>query len=170
MAEYVIRIINETSENAPVKGVAGDKDGLGGEISESAGTGQAVASKLAKKIVSKGVILHTANQIISHQHSLISLKTGAHEYAQRANYAYQKGSSFITSVVLGAELGSAGGIGGIAAGALVGALVNIGGNALNYVLEQDRINTEKELEDISIGMRSTRATVSGRRYSNITEF
>ncbi len=59
---------------------------------------------------------------------------------------------------------------GIAVGAGVGALLNLGGQAIDYLKKNDIIQKEQELEDISRRMQMMRATASGRRYSNITEF
>ena len=170
MREYVIKLTNETSKEKPVKAVTGSGDGVGGETDEGASKGEKYAVKMAKRLVSVGTIVHTADQIISHQHSMISLQTGAQEYGQRASYAYQKGSSFIKSVAMGAIAGSGSGPFGAIAGASVAALLNVGGEAMNYFLRRDEIQKQKELEDISRRMRMQRATVSGRRYSNITEF
>lgn len=168
--EYVFRFINDTTEDAPVKAVTGGGNGVGGETGAGATKGEAYARKMVKRLVSVGTIVHTADQIISHQHATISLQTGAQEYGQRASYAYQKGSSFMKSVVMGAYAGGvAAGPVGVAAGISVAALLNIGNETMNYFLRNDEIQKQKDLEDISRRMRMQRATVSGRRYSNITE-
>ena len=169
MEEYVIRIINDTEDETPVKAVTGANESVGGEVS-SPSKGEAYAMKMAKRLVSVGAIVHTADQILSHQHSMISLEAGAQEYGQRASYIYQKASGFIKSVAMGAYAGSAASPVGALAGAAVAAVMNIGSNAMNYFLKQDQISMEKDLEDTSRRMRMMRATVSGRRYSNVTEY
>ncbi|MDE7453630.1 MAG: hypothetical protein K2N22_04400 [Clostridia bacterium] len=167
--EYVIRIINDSGNDTPVKAVTGENEKVGGEVQDSS-KGAEYAMKMAKRIVSVRAIVHTVDQIISHQHSMISLETGAQEYGQRASYAYQKVGGFVKSVAMGAVAGSVAGPVGAIAGAAVAAATSIGSELMNYYMRQDEISTKKDLEDISRRMRMTRATVSGRRYSNITEF
>lgn len=167
--EYVIRIINETDDETPVKAVSGSNESMGGEVS-SPSKGEAYAMKMAKRLVSVGAIVHTADQVVSHQVSMISLETGAREYGQRAAYVYQKGGGFVKSVAMGAIAGSAVGPWGAFAGAAVAAVTSFGGSLLNYLFKQDQIAAEKDLEDTSRRMRMMRATVSGRRYSNVTEY
>lgn len=167
--EYVIRIVNETSDEAPVKAVTGANESMGGEVSNSS-KGAEYAMKMAKRLVSVGAIVHTADQIISHQNSMISLQTGAQEYGQRATYIYQKAGGFVKSVAMGALAGSTAGPVGAGIGALFAAVTNLGSNALSYFFKQDQIAAGKELEDTSRRMRMMRATVSGRRYSNVTEY
>ena len=101
---------------------------------------------------------------------MISLETGAQEYGQRVQYIYQKAGGFVKSVAMGALAGSAAGPIGAAAGAAIAAVTNIGSSIMNYFFKQDQIATQKELEDTSRRMRMMRATVSGRRYSNVTEY
>lgn len=167
--EYVIRIINDTGEETPVKAVTGSNESIGGEVSNPS-QGEAYAMKMAKRLVSVGAIVHTADQIVSHQVSMISLETGAQEYGQRVQYIYQKAGGFVKSVAMGALAGSAAGPLGALAGAAVAAVTNIGSNIMNYFFKQDQIATQRELEDTSRRMRMMRATVSGRRYSNVTEY
>ncbi len=172
MAQYEIVITNGTTQQSPVQVVPqAQNNSVGGEKDVPVSAGARYAQSLLKKVVGVGVIVHTADQIISQQHSTISLTTGAQEYGQRASYFYQKGSSFIKSVVIGGMAGGqVAGPGGAVAGAAVSALLNIGGQAMNYFLQKDVLDKQKSLEDISIRMRTMRATVSGRRYSNITEY
>lgn len=172
MAEYKVVITNGTPQSAPVQLVPNaQNNGVGGEKDVPVSSGAKYAQSLLKKVVGVGVIVHTADQIISQQHSTISLTTGSQEYGQRASYFYQKGSSFIKSVVMGGIAGnSAAGPVGAAAGVAVAALLNIGGQTMNYFMQKSVLEKEKDLEDISIRMRTMRATVSGRRYSNITEY
>lgn len=167
---YVIEIRNETQEETPVKAVTGGGNSVGGETSEGAAKGEQFAKSMVKRLVSVSTVVHTVDQIFSHQHAMISLQTGAQEYGQRANFAYQKTSSFVKSVAMGAVAGSiVPGI-GTAVGAVIGAATNLGGQVMNYFFTQDVISKQKSLEDISRRMNMSRATVSGRRYSNITEF
>lgn len=168
--EYVIRLINDAGEGTPVKAVTGSNESIGGEVSNPS-QGEAYAMKMAKRLVSVGAIVHTADQVVSHQISMISLQTGAQEYGQRVQYIYQKGGGFVKSVAMGAVAGgTAAGPLGALAGAAIAAVANIGSGLMNYFFKQDQIATQKELEDTSRRMRMMRATVSGRRYSNVTEY
>lgn len=168
MALYRIVIQNKTSSEKPLNAVTKESEGLGGEVS-SAEAAANVAVKMLKKAVSVGAIVHTVDQIVSQQRSTISLRTGAQEYGQRASYAYQKASGFIKSVAMGAIVGKSAGLPGMIAGASVAALLNVGGQVMDYFMKQDVILKEQSLEDISRRLQMTRATVSGRRYSNIME-
>lgn len=170
--EYVIRLVNDAAEESPVKALSGvNSEGVGGETASAPTKGEAFAQKLAKRFIGPAVVVSTVDQIISHQHSVISLTTGAREYGQRAAYGYQKTSSFIKSVAMGALAGNMAvpGVGAIAGG-LSTALLNGIGFGMEYLFQNDVIEKQKDLEDISLRMQRTRATVSGRRYSNVTEF
>lgn len=167
---YVIEIRNETQEETPVKAVTGGGNSVGGETSEGAAKGEQFAKSMVKRLVSVSTVVHTVDQIFSHQHAMISLQTGAQEYGQRANFGYQKTSSFIKSVAMGAVSGSAFGLPGAVVGGVIGGAANVGSQFMNYLFTQDVIAKQKSLEDISRRMNMSRATVSGRRYSNITEF
>lgn len=170
MAQYEIVITNGTEQSSPVQLVPKAQNSVGGEKDVPVSAGAKYAQSLLKKVVGPGVIVHTVDQVISHNHDMISLTTGQQEYGQRASYAYSKGSSFIKSVVMGGLAGSSFGPVGAIAGAGVAALLNVGSQAMSYFLQSDTISKEKDLEDISIRMRTMRATVSGRRYSNVTEY
>ena len=167
--EYIIRIINDTEQESPVQAVTGSNESVGGEVSDSS-KGESYAMKMAKQLVSVGAIVHTVDQVVSHQLSMISLETGSQEYGQRASYVYQKAGGFVKSVAAGALVGSAAGPWGALAGAAIAAVSNIGSNLMNYFFKQDEISAQKDLEDTSRRMRMTRAAVSGRRYSNVTEY
>lgn len=169
--EYVIRLVNEAKEESPVKAVTGQNESVGGESSGASSNAANYAVKLAKRAVSVAVIANTVDQVISHQRSLITIKTGAQEYGQRAAYGYQKTSSFIKSVAFGAFAGfQAGGPVGAAIGGGFAALMNVGGNVMEYFFQSDVVKQNQDLEDITRRMNMMRATVSGRRYSNVTEF
>lgn len=169
--EYVIRLVNDAAEESPVKALSGvNSEGVGGETASAPTKGEAFAQKLAKRFIGPAVVVSTVDQIISHQHSVISLTTGAREYGQRAAYGYQKTSSFIKSVAMGALAGSTAGPVGAIAGGLSTALLNGIGFGMEYLFQNDVMEKQKDLEDISLRMQRTRATVSGRRYSNVTEF
>lgn len=170
MAQYEIVITNGTEKSSPVQLVPKAQNSVGGEKDVPASAGAKYAQSLLKKVVGVGALVHTAEQVISSNHDMISLTTGQREYGQRASYAYSRGSSFIKSVIMGGIEGLSLGPVGAIAGAGVAALLNIGSQAMNYFMQTDTLNKEKDLEDISIRMRTMRATVSGRRYSNVTEY
>lgn len=170
MTRYLIEIANTTAQESPVKAVTGSSDTVGGETSAGASWGEKYAKSMAKRLVSYAAISSTVNQIANHAHSTINLRTGANEVSQRVNFVYQKSFGLVNSAILGGIAGAPGGPLGIAVGAGVGALLNLGGQAIDYLKKNDIIQKEQELEDISRRMQMMRATASGRRYSNITEF
>lgn len=171
--EYVIRLVNDTQNKAPSKAVSGGngQESVGGEISsEAAGNGQQYVMGLAKRFVSVGAIVNTIDQFASYEISQISLDTGAHEYGQRVSYIYQKAGGFVKSVAMGAVAGSAAGPVGALVGAAVAAVSNVVSNVVSMAYKKDQISRAESLEDISRSIRTSRATVSGRRYSNTTEY
>ncbi len=170
MQRYVIEITNTTAQESPIKPVTGASESVGGETSAGASWGERYAKSMVKRFVSYAAIASTVNQVVSHYGSQITLRTGAHEVSQRLNFYMQKGMSISNSFIMGAMAGAAGGPIGMAVGATVGTLLNLGGQAIDYLKKNDMLQKEQELEDISRRMQLMRATVSGRRYSNITEF
>lgn len=159
MAVYKIIFQNDTGGGGKLKAVSGQYD----SVKNNGIMRTDYAEKMLKNLVSVGTLTHTADQIVSHSLSKISLETGAQEVHQRANFAYGKINSFVKTAAIG---GIAGGI----PGAIVGSLLNVGQQIFDYAMRYDTIQSEKGLEDISRDLQSRRATTSGRRYSNVTEF
>lgn len=117
------------------------------------------AINAAKGMVSFAAARGFANNLISYEISQVSLRTGAREYEQKLQFAFN-------AVNKGLNIGLAT-AGGFAAGGPIGAAVGFIGSTIytliGYIQNENTIVTKQNLEDISIGMASIRAGVSGRR-------
>lgn len=142
---------------------AASSSGAGG------GGGGAITAKdvigAGKKVMAYTGIKQIADSVISYQISTVELKTGATEYQQKLQFAYSEGAQALSSV---ATIGM-----GFAMGGPVGGAVAAVGVGISYVMKfigwaqnAARLETEQNLESISIGFASTRAGVSGRRSNN----
>ena len=137
--------------------------------SSGGGGGGAITAKdvigAGKKVMAYTGIKQIAESAISYELSTVNLRTGAAEYSQKLQFAYNEGSqalSAVGSIVMGAAVGG-----------FVGAAVAAVGVGISYVMKfigwaqnAARLETEQNLESISIGFASTRAGVSGRRSNN----
>lgn len=135
----------------------------------SGGGGGAITAKdvigAGKKVMAYTGIKQIAESAISYELSTVNLRTGAAEYSQKLQFAYNEGSqalSAVGSIAMGAAVGG-----------FVGAAVAAVGVGISYVMKfigwaqnAARLETEQNLESISIGFASTRAGVSGRRSNN----
>ena len=110
-------------------------------------------------------IKQIAESYITYNLSTVNLRTGASEYSQKLQFAYNEGSqalSAVGSVAMGAAVGGVVG----AAVAAVGVGISYLMKFIGYAQNAARLETEQNLESISIGFASTRAGVSGRRSNN----
>ncbi len=171
MAE-IVRLILPAEGEAKKTPVAQSApgDGSGSSSSSGSGTGDGALSAsdvvgAAKKVVAYTGIKQIANSVISYEISTVNLRTGAAEYQQRLQFAYNEGSKALSSV------------GAIAMGAVVGgpagAAVAAAGVALSYIMKfigwgqnAARLQTEQNLENISLGFASVRAGITGRRSNS----
>lgn len=118
-----------------------------------------------KKIMAYTGIKQIAESYISYELSTVNLRTGAAEYSQKLQFAYNEGSqalSAVGSIAMGAAVGGVVG----AAVAAVGVGISYLMKFIGYAQNAQRLETEQNLESISIGFASTRAGVSGRRSNN----
>lgn len=151
-----IELPSATKKSAVANGVDGSLGG-GDEAQESPSADKAL--KAAKKLVSFATVKSTANTIISNSISQVSLETGAQEYEQRASAIHGAANQVINTV---ASVGI-----GITTGnlplALVGIVMSGITTVLNYSNRVKQLQLKEDLEDISIGMATVRAGISGRR-------
>lgn len=156
--EYHIYVHGEGGESTSVV------SGGGGSVT---GTEQTVqpskteqgAVKALKGMVSFAAVRGFANTLISYEISQVSLRTGAREYEQKLQFGYD-----LLNKGLNVGMATAA---GFAAGGAIGAGVALIGSTIytiiGYAQNANTIRTQQTLEDISIGMASERAGVSGRR-------
>lgn len=136
--------------------------------SSSGGNGALSAQDVigaGKKIMAYTGIKQIAESYITYNLSTVDLRTGASEYSQKLQFAYNEGSqalSAVGSIAMGAAVGGVVG----AAVAAVGVGISYLMKFIGYAQNAQRLETEQNLESISIGFASTRAGVSGRRSNN----
>lgn len=170
--EYVLTIRNETQG-----GIAAEIGGAGG-IQTSAGSGDSSGGESSgglseggkqalKKVLSVYRPVKTvANQIVSYQVSQVQVTTGSREAQQRANMLYSIGSSVVNTaenVALGAAFGNL-------PGAVIALALSAVSQVIGIVQKREAVQNQKRLEDITRDLSAQRATVSGSRYTNATEF
>ncbi len=117
---------------------------------------------MAKKVVAYTGVKRIADAYVTHRINTVSLRTGATEYEQKLQFYYSEGSQAVGSVASIAM----GGVMGGPAGAAVAAI----GVGLNYIMKfigwaqsADKIQMQKDLEDISLNMQRVRMGLSGSR-------
>lgn len=157
--EYHIYVHGNNSEETPVvSGTGGTVTGTTQEKASVSKTEQG-AINAVKGMVSFAAVRGFANNLIGYEISQVSLRTGANEYEQKLQFAQ-------SVVNQGLNIGMAT-AGGAIAGGPIGALVGFIGStlytAIGYAQNANTIATKQNLEDISIGLASVRAGVSGRR-------
>lgn len=168
MAE-IIRIVlpSEAEGKTPV---AQSNTESGASSSGGTGSGDGAitvkdAVRAAKTVVAYTGIKQIANSVISYEVSTVNLRTGAAEYQQKVQFAYNEGAqalSSVGSILMGGVMGGPVGAGIAAAGVGLSYLMKFIGWGQNA----QRLETEQNLESISLNFASIRAGVSGRRSNN----
>lgn len=120
------------------------------------------AMRAVKGMVSYGAVRAFANNLISYELSQVNLRTGAAEYEQKLQFGYEMANKAInigTATITGAMAGGP-------VGAIVGLLGSTMYTLIGYAQNYNTIQTKQTLENISLGMASQRAGISGRRGAN----
>lgn len=145
------------------KVVAGAKNE--NKTSEAKSYGEKTADSAAKAIkgmVSYASVKSFADNLVSYEISQVNLRTGAAEYEQKLEFAQTAVNRFRdTAVSVGIGLAT-----GNAPLAILGAATSLFNTLIGYAQRANTIRTQQNLEDVSIGMASQRAGVSGRRGAN----
>lgn len=163
--EYHIYVHFDGAEDKK-SAVAGTGTGSTGTsaVSNSSDGADKVANKLTK-MVSFAAVKSTADQLINYEISQVALETGAVEYEQRLSYSYNVASQVVgagAALALGAATGGTAGFALAAIGVVTSGVQKL----IGIAQKQRQLNTEQSLENISIGMASVRAGVTGRRSAN----
>lgn len=178
--QYVIRIENKTG------GGAGDKVGGAGGIGRMNKTNTTQSSdtsgaKLGEMILKQagvpltgmaayGTVRKITNEIVSHNNSLIQVKTGSREQQERQTFIYNTASGFVDAAVTGAATGAmVGGPVGAGVGAILGVVKQGLGMAVNVAKTSDILAKNRQLENIQRELQAQRVTVSGSRYMTATQ-
>lgn len=162
MAEYTIRIINDTGGGGAYPQTAPTPEG-----NNAASNGKESSTKdiarpifatvaLAKKIV---------QPMIAQQVNTVSLRTGSEEYQQRQQLIYDvasRGFSVAESVAAGALIG-----GGVP-GAVIGFVAGLGMQGLQLITQTATLQLKQNEESVNISLANIRAGARGSRYQNDT--
>lgn len=156
MAEYTILIKSDAdSYNSPIAGDTNKSDTqkTGGLLTKSQaqafGKGM-VAYRQVKSFVQQGV-----NDYVSK----VQLRTGSNELQQKANFINEMVNTGLNVVETTFVAGMVGGL----PGALVGLLTSTAHTLIGYAQNQNRLNTERTIENQSIQMNYIRAGARGSR-------
>lgn len=140
------------SNNSLVAGsTASPKTTTASSMPDTSGNGRAV---LGRMVALGGMAVHFTDQIISHEISVVSLKTGAIEQQERLSFAYSIGKQ-IGGMVLSTAVGAV--VGGGLPGALIGLASSVASTALNYRQKAAEIQLRHDIEDIGLRYINARA-------------
>ena len=120
---------------------------------------------MAKTVVAYTGAKRIAESYISYKINTVSLRTGATEYEQKLQFAYSEGSQAavsIASIAMGAAIGGLPG----AAIAAVGVGLSYIMKAIGWAQNAEKIQMQKDLEDVSLQMQRSRMGISGSRGNN----
>lgn len=161
--EYVIRIKMDGSSgksSGPVTDPSGSSATDEGSSEKSYWAKSADSAKsAAQRIVSTGTAIAVADKLISYEISSVSLRTGATEYEQKLQFGYSTFKSTALPLIMGAVTGGL-------PGAVIGGLFSLAMQGITWAQNAQTISYNKQLENISIGMASVRAGVTGSRSTN----
>lgn len=173
--QFILVIRNEAEDKAGSKvgGAGGIKAGSSGGASPSAKSGKkskgTATDYLAKQVAGMFTVakaVSVADTIISHNLSLIEVRTGSRELQERTTYKYNTTKSFVTGIGMGAIAGAAYGPVGAAVGAVVGLISSTVSYASNRLMQESTIAANARLENMQKYTATQRVTVSGSRYMN----
>ena len=148
--EYKIEIVNKALDGASDKVFAG---GGGSSASSKNSESGNKTEESAKKLLSASQIVPFVKQAIGFSVNTISLRTGAEESQQRAQFAYDIASQAF-SLGKGIWIGA---IAGGLPGALVGAGLSILTTVFSYSYKAQEIQMQSDLEQISLAGLNRRA-------------
>lgn len=157
---YTFIIKNETGRSRAAK------TPVAGETAQPA-TPQATTEKVAQDkngaaalaLVAVNRIEPFATSFISNEINKVEIFTGAHEYSQKLQFAFSVGTELFDvgkTVFAGTILG-----GGV--GALIGLGVGAVKKAIDITQTADTLNTQRIIEDRTLGLRARRTGTDGSR-------
>ena len=164
---------NEYHIYVHIDGAEDKKSAVAGTGSGSTGTNSVGSSndgvdKVANKIktmVSFSAIKSTADSLVNYEISQVALETGATQYEQRLSFTYNAVSQAVgagAALIGGALMGGPAGFVVAAIGVVSSGVQKL----VNYAQQTKTLQTQQTLENISIGMATVRAGVTGRRSAN----
>ena len=162
MAEYVIRIINDT-QRSQKRAIANSGGGNNQDTTPQKDKDSDSTSKALVKgyVAYKHYVSPFVKQAISYQIGTVALNTGRVEEQQKLQFAYNVGSkalSLAESVAIGAMVGNVG-------GAIVGGTVSLVTMGVSFVQKYETLAKQRSLEDITLGLQNARAGGSPSAYN-----
>ena len=157
--QYQITIKNEGANGKQNSPIAKDQNQSDTE------KGKGLLSKSAAKTFMKGMVAyHTLKnfgmQIYSHEASMVQLRTGSSEQQERANFFREVNTKTLNMLEAGTMTAL---VTGNVAGFVIGAGISLTSTLISYAQNQDRINTQRSLENQSIQLNYIRAGARGSR-------
>ena len=155
--EFILK--NETTDaesNPAVAGSQADKD-----------EGQKKEKKQlspAQILVGKGIVAYNmvkpwVNQVMSHELSLVELRTGSREAQQKRQFAYDVGSKVVG---LGMSIASGFAVGNVP-GAVIAGVLNVGHQLVSLQQREETINLQRSIESQTLQRNYVRAGAGGSR-------
>lgn len=161
---YEILIRNETADGGKAKSpIAGN----GAQAADTTAQGNKPAISEGRIAAAKGIyfvngyIKPFVDKMITQKISTVALRTGAQELEDRMSFAYQVGQKafgFVQSVIIGGLVGNL-------PGAIIGGVMNLAMTAVEYSNKQERLNLERDNENISLRFMNLRAGGSVASFS-----
>ena len=154
--EFILKNETTDAENENT-GVAGSESGKEPKKEKKQLSQGQIA--VGKGLVAYNLAKPWINQVVSHEISLVELRTGSREAQQKTQFAYDVASKvggLFTSVLSGYAVGNV-------PGAIVAGLVNIGHTVVSYAQKEETINLQRSLESRTLQMNYVRAGAGGSR-------
>jgi hypothetical protein len=174
--QFIIRIENTS------QGRAGESVGGAGGISKKTTTraketegklGLFIAKSIGVPLTGLAAyssVRKITGTIMTHNNSLIEVRTGSREQQERTSFVYNTSIGFVDSAVSGASAGAmVGGAYGAAIGAVIGIAKQGLSMAINVAKTSDVLAKQRQLENITRDLQTQRVTVNGSRYMNVTQ-
>ena len=161
---YVIRLENGTSGSSQgISPIAGDNSETPKPKQHGLLSPESAKTFMAGFVAYKGVKSFT-QQVVSHEISLVQLRTGSNEMQQQANFAYE----VVNTAVSMAEVGITTALvtGNLPAAGLM-AVTTLATKGVEWIKNQDRINTAKSVENQTIQRNIIRAGATGSRSNRL---
>ena len=114
---------------------------------------------IGKGLVAYNMAKPWINQVVSHNISLVELRTGSREAQQRRQFHYEIASKvmgFGESVLAGFAIGNV-------PGAIIAGLTSLGHTAITYAQREETINVQRNVEAQTIQRNYIRAGAGGSR-------
>ena len=106
-----------------------------------------------KAVAAYGIAKSFADTVATHQHNMISLRTGQEEYQQKVQFTYghvKAMAGFIENVAVGFMLGN--GVGAVVAAATSATMLGV-----QYLQKAEELSISRTVENVSIDMANIRA-------------